>query len=136
MNKSIILMLVVLAVLIAGCSQQNTQTSAAQQNQTVAAAKTAQAGGNVNMGVTQPGPATVSVLIRNFAFNPASLTIDKGTIVNWTNEDSAAHQIKSDSFNSNQLGKGASFAFKFDKSGTYAYSCAIHPSMKGTINVR
>jgi plastocyanin len=33
------------------------------------------------------------------------------------------------------LAKGETFEFKFDKAGTYDYTCGVHPSMKGTITV-
>jgi plastocyanin len=84
------------------------------------------------------GPATPTINIQNFAFSPASLTVPKGTTVTWVNEDSANHQVVSDSqglFTSNSLPKGASYSFKFDTPGTYPYHCSIHPSMKGTIIV-
>jgi plastocyanin len=77
-----------------------------------------------------------SVTISNFAFNPATLTISKGTTVTWTNQDSTQHTIKSSSFNSQTLNKGGTFEFKFDNAGTYDYSCGIHPSMKGKIIVQ
>jgi len=84
---------------------------------------------------TPPENLTSNVSIKNFAFNPATLTIQKGTTVIWTNEDSVNHQIKSNTFNSNPLNQGSSFEFKFDQTGTYDYSCAIHPSMTGQIIV-
>ncbi len=89
-----------------------------------------------------PGATTVN--IQNFAFNPASITVPKGTTVTWVNQDSANHQIVSDAqgsiaqgalFTSNSLPKGASYSFKFDNTGTYPYLCSIHPSMKATVIV-
>jgi plastocyanin len=75
------------------------------------------------------------VSIKNFAFNPATLTIKPRTTVTWTNNDSAAHQIKSNTFNSAVLNPGESFSFTFFNAGQYNYSCAIHPSMLGKIIV-
>jgi len=85
----------------------------------------------------QPAPAASaqSVTIQNFAFNPATLTVKKGTTVTWTNNDPMPHQIKSAAFNSNPLSNGQSFSFTFDQTGTFDYSCAIHPSMQGVIVV-
>ncbi len=77
----------------------------------------------------------VSISIENFTFNPTPLTIKKGSTVTWTNDDPAPHQIKSTTFNSNQLFTGQTFSFTFDTVGTYDYSCAIHPSMLGKIVV-
>ncbi len=55
----------------------------------------------------------------------------------WTNEDGAAHRIKSDddSFNSEDLGQGDTFEHTFDAAGTFDYVCGIHPSMTGSITV-
>jgi len=76
-----------------------------------------------------------AISIRNFAFNPDTITVKKGATVTWTNNDSAPHQIKSDTFNSGALGNGQSFSYAFENAGTFDYSCAIHPSMTGTITV-
>jgi plastocyanin len=75
------------------------------------------------------------VNIKNFAFNPSTLNIKVGTTVTWTNEDSAAHRIKSNKFNSGDLNEGDSFQFTFSEKGTYNYTCAIHPSMQAKIVV-
>ena len=69
------------------------------------------------------------------------LTIRTGTTVTWTNQDSAPHQIASDSgsplsFSSDSLSNGASYQVTFAEPGTYSYHCAIHPSMKGTVVVQ
>ncbi|MFA5348694.1 MAG: cupredoxin family copper-binding protein [Methanoregula sp.] len=92
---------------------------------------------------TTPYPATgsTSILIKNFAFSPDMLTIRSGTTVTWTNQDSAPHQIASDtgssvSFSSDPLSNGASYQFTFTAPGTYSYHCSIHPTMKGTIVVQ
>lgn len=77
-----------------------------------------------------------TIIIKNFAFNPATLTVNKGTTVTWTNEDAATHTISSDQFtSSSNLNKGDSYKFQFNTTGTYNYICGIHPNMKGTIVV-
>ncbi len=75
------------------------------------------------------------ISIQNFTFSPATLTVKKGATVTWTNNDPAAHTIKSNSFNSGSLAKGDTFKFTFDSAGTFDYSCGIHPSMLGKIIV-
>jgi plastocyanin len=80
--------------------------------------------------------STNMINIQNFAFSPQTITVAKGATVTWTNNDSASHQIKSQTFNSNLLGKGQTFSFTFNDSGTFDYSCAIHPSMTGKIVVQ
>jgi plastocyanin len=81
-----------------------------------------------------------TVAIKNFAFDPSSLTVKSGTAVKWTNQDGAPHTIVSDTgspiaFSSDSLASGASYSFTFTQPGTYTYHCSIHPSMKGTIIV-
>jgi plastocyanin len=89
-------------------------------------------------------PGATTVTMQNFAFNPASITVPKGTTVTWANQDTADHTIVNDAqgsiaqgalFTSNSLPKGASYSFKFDNPGTYPYHCSIHPSMKATVIV-
>lgn len=85
---------------------------------------------------TSTSPSAVdtnAINIQNFAFSPATITVKKGTTVTWTNNDSAPHQIKSATFNSSQLNKGQTYSFTFNDTGTFDYSCAIHPSMLGKI---
>src|SRR3989339_899755 len=86
----------------------------------------------------QPTPtAKATVSISNFAFNPATLTVKKGTSVTWTNSDPMAHTITSDNgaFASSQLSPGQRFYFTFIQAGTFSYYCAIHPSMTATVVV-
>lgn len=124
--KTTLLVIGLVLVLLAGCTQtqtvQNNTPPVAGNNQNV----------TVNPNVTTAG---AMVSIRNFAFDPAELTVKAGTAVVWTNYDAVTHQIKSGTFNSQPLGNGETFRFTFDTPGTYEYSCAIHPSMKGKIIV-
>ena len=82
-----------------------------------------------------------SITIKNFAFDPATLTVKTGTTVTWVNNDGASHAIASDAgspaaFSSESLSTGGSYSFTFTGQGTYTYHCSIHPSMKGTIIVQ
>lgn len=100
------------------------------------------------------GPETVSVEIpkgtsspgcetSNACFSPASLTINAGDTVEWTNTDTAAHTVTSGSpangpsgvFDSSLIMGGASFENTFDEAGSYDYFCMVHPWMVGNIQV-
>jgi plastocyanin len=85
---------------------------------------------------TEITPVIATITISGFAFNPATLTVKKGTTVTWTNNDSVPHQIKSDSFNSDLLSKGQSYSMTFNDAGIFNYSCTIHPSMTGQLIVQ
>ncbi len=78
---------------------------------------------------------TQEVAIVDFAFTPASLTLKKGTAVNWTNKDAVPHTVTSEKFSSKTLNPGESFQYTFNEEGTFEYSCTFHPQMKGTIIV-
>lgn len=80
--------------------------------------------------------AANEIIIQNFVFNPAILTVAKGATVTWVNNDSAPHQVSADAFNSETLNKGQKFSFIFSDTGTFDYICGIHPSMKGKIIVQ
>jgi len=75
------------------------------------------------------------VTIKNLSFSPSALNIKSGGIIIWRNDDSVPHNIKSAGFNSQTLNPGDSFQFQFKTSGTFDYSCGIHPEMKGKIIV-
>lgn len=79
---------------------------------------------------------TVTITIQNFAFSPASLTINKGDTVVWTNNDSAPHNVVGGVLASPTLNNGGSYSYKFTNSGTVNYKCTFHPSMTGVITVR
>jgi len=79
---------------------------------------------------------TAAVTIANFAFSPASLTVDTGTTVTWTNQDSAPHTATGDTFDTGELAQGASGSATFDTEGTFDYICTIHPDMMGSIVVQ
>jgi plastocyanin len=78
------------------------------------------------------------VTIENMAFTPASLTVKKGLTITWTNKDSLAHTVTSDSgseLSSGTIAPGSTYSHNFSTVGTYKYHCSIHPNMTGTITV-
>jgi plastocyanin len=81
--------------------------------------------------------AAATVTIDNFAFSPQSLQVKVGTTVTWTNNQGTTHTVTSDTgeWDSGNLSQGKSFSFTFTKAGTFAYHCAIHSSMTGTVEV-
>lgn len=82
--------------------------------------------------------ADASVAIAGFAFSPASVTIDVGDSVTWTNNDDITHTATADggSFDTGNLGSGASGAVTFNTAGSFPYHCEIHPQMAGTVIVQ
>ena len=80
---------------------------------------------------------TIAVKIVNFAFEPASLTVAKGTTVEWTNGDDIPHTIveKKVRFKSPALDTDDRYRHTFNEPGTFSYFCSIHPHMVGEIHV-
>ena len=78
-----------------------------------------------------------AVSIDDFAFSPASLTVEAGSTITWTNDQSSPHTITADdnSFDSGSIAQGEQFAQTFDTPGTFTYHCSIHPDMTATITV-
>ena len=115
----------VLALIIAGCSGSTSSApAAASAAASPAGAPASAAGGS-------------AVQIKDFKFDPASLTASVGASVTWTNQDSTGHTVTADdgSFDSKELPNGQTFSQTFSKAGTFAYHCSIHPTMKATIVV-
>jgi plastocyanin len=78
------------------------------------------------------------VSIASFAFGPNKVTANAGKPVTWVNGDDSPHQvtITSTKARSPILTKGQSHAMTFTTAGTYDYVCGLHPSMKGTVEVK
>jgi len=83
-------------------------------------------------------PDSTQIVIKDFMFAPNSLTVNAGSTVTWANKDDEPHSVVSDTglFRSGAVDTNETFSFKFDKPGTYHFTCAIHPRMVGTIIVQ
>ncbi|QNK68835.1 plastocyanin/azurin family copper-binding protein [Variovorax sp. PAMC26660] len=77
------------------------------------------------------------VAIRNFAFEPAQITVKAGQSVTWQNDDGAPHGLvfKNGSAGIDLMLPGKSFTRSFDKPGTYDYACTVHAYMTARVTV-
>jgi hypothetical protein len=77
------------------------------------------------------------VTIKDFVYSPETISVKAGDTVTWTNQDTAPHSATGNggSFDTGTFGKGKSGSHTFDKAGTFAYICSVHPNMKGTVKV-
>lgn len=93
--------------------------------------------GHASAPVHAQAQLQASVTMTNFMYDPEPLNIAPGTVVTWTNEDTARHSATDDNgaFDTQLIAKGQSASIEFDYPGTYTYTCVIHPFMHGTINV-
>jgi plastocyanin len=78
-----------------------------------------------------------TIVVKSYMFTPMKLTVKAGTKITWMNKDEEPHTVASDEglFRSSALDTDEAFSYKFDKPGTYHYTCSIHPRMVGTITV-
>lgn len=88
---------------------------------------------------TADGHATNhTVVIKDFAFTPANLTIKAGDTVTWINQDSAQHsawESGNNSFDTGLLSNGQSAALTFASAGSLNYRCRPHGNMRGSITI-
>ncbi len=86
-------------------------------------------------GVT--GGSGEGVVIADFAYMPAELTVEAGTTVSFPNRDSTAHTATADdgSFDTGTIEGGESGSVALKQPGTYRYYCLFHPFIKGTVRV-
>src|SRR5258707_1769705 len=84
-----------------------------------------------------PAGGATAVSIKDFAFNPPSDSVPTGSKVTWTNNDTTAHTVTFDdgSADSGNLAPRSTFDHTFAPAGRFAYHCAIHSSMHGTVTV-
>jgi plastocyanin len=104
-----------------------------------ACGSTTKAGTSPSGGSAAPGGN--SVTIKNFSFQPKTLTVRAGTTVTWTNDDSTPHTVQ---FSDRSIptspdlsagGGQSQYSHTFTAAGTYPYICGIHTFMTGTIKV-
>ena len=76
-------------------------------------------------------------------FIPNPVTVDLGTIVTWSNTDTAAHTATSGYaadgpdgvFDSSLVMAGGSFSYTTNTVGSFDYFCMVHPWMNGSVVV-
>lgn len=79
---------------------------------------------------------TATVTIPAFKFQPATVTISRGSKVRFSNTAGTAHTAtRAGSFNTGRIKPGSSATVQFNRKGTFAYHCTIHPFMKGKVVV-
>lgn len=78
-----------------------------------------------------------SVIVDNFTFGPAALTVPVGTVVTWVNHDDIPHSVVASekAFRSPALDTDDAYSFTFAMAGTFDYFCGLHPRMTGKVVV-
>jgi plastocyanin len=118
-----------IALLVAACSSGSATTAPTSAPTSQATAAPSSGGGG--------GAAGSAVAVKDFSFDPATLTARVGQEITWTNEGNATHSVTFDAggIDSGSLTSGQTFKQTFDAAGSFTYHCKFHSSMQGTITV-
>jgi plastocyanin len=86
-------------------------------------------------------PPAGYVVIRNFSFQPAQLTVTRGSTVTWVNcetDGTTQHTSTSDGgvWDSGLLAVPEGYSRQFSQAGSFPYHCTPHPVMQATIIVQ
>jgi len=92
--------------------------------------------------VVQPQAATTTgeagrISIATFAFTPGELRVPRGARVTWQNDDGAPHGVRhaDGSPGKDVLLPGENVSRVYETSGTFDYTCSVHPYMTGRVVV-
>ncbi|MGY0461098.1 cupredoxin domain-containing protein [Kitasatospora sp. cg17-2] len=84
----------------------------------------------------------VTVTIKDFKFDPATLTVAPGTTITVTNQDDTGHTLtaiapNAGAFDTGLLEQGKSATITAPTApGSYPFHCDVHPTMTGTLVVQ
>ena len=129
-------MLVIVALLLSSCQFHTGLGSLlGGKSSTTKAAPTK----HIKATHTPPSPkASNLVTITSSGFQPGTLTVKAGDTVTWSNQDTAAHTVTSDTaglFDSGPIAQGATFKFTFSQAGTFTYHSTSDSGWTGTVTV-
>jgi plastocyanin len=87
---------------------------------------------------TTSAALAAEVRIKDYKFVPEKITVRAGETVKWTNDEKrASHSIvfTQERIESERMLGGDSWQRRFERPGTYPYTCEPHPEMKGVVEV-
>lgn len=134
----LIVALVVLGLILMGVYTQQPTTTTTTLPKTTTTILTTTTQPTATTSTTTTLITTAGIKMKNLVFDPSTVTVKKGTIVVWTNEDSSSHTVISDSgneLNSPIIQIGKNYSHTFNTVGTFNYHCSIHSSITGTVVV-
>lgn len=122
-----------------GGSDSTTETGTTTEESGAAAGGAEGEPGESQSSPAPSGAASKSekVQIVEFTYEPDPVVVQAGGKVIWQNEDTAPHTATADdgSFDTGTIEQGKLGSETFKAAGTFAYHCAIHPTMHGTVEV-
>ena len=129
--RQIAVLFSLLLLTLAGCSSSSGSKTAVAPSSSKAAS-TASSSSTAVAGAAQ-------IVIDNFTFSPATLTVTPGEKVTVVNKDSTTHTVTATgnkAFDTGDIASGATTTFTAPSTdGSYPYICTIHQFMHGTLTV-
>jgi plastocyanin len=135
----------VAAVALAACSSSGAPTSGvgggasepASRPTAAAPSQAAPSAVAAACGKTADTAGAVAVEIKDFSFNPGSITAKVGQPIAFTNADGVPHGAALDdgSCTTGTFGRGGGSGLVFSQPGTYPFHCPVHHDMTGTIEI-
>jgi plastocyanin len=83
-------------------------------------------------------PVTHQVVMEGVQYAPQEVTVKVGDQIVWINHDPFPHTVTAAGklFDSHDIAAGSSWKYHATKAGVFAYGCAFHPTMKGSLRVQ
>lgn len=85
------------------------------------------------------GGEPVEITIRDYAFQPAAITVPAGTTVRWVNREKRQyHSVWFEALGEPEpdyIFPEESYERSFDSPGEFPYRCGPHPEMRGMVTV-
>lgn len=87
---------------------------------------------------SRPAPRVHTVTMRNFGFEPQTVSVAAGDTVVWTNADFVPHTAtaRDTTWDSKTIGANAAWRTQAPATGRHEYYCVFHPNMRGTVVVQ
>ncbi len=142
MNRLMTAVLATLLLVLAACTAETVSTPGTETDAPTTA-PTSEPTDEPTEEPDDPTPGEAEVRIAASNYNPNRLTIDAGTTVVFTNDDTLPHtithgtngQVEDDPFVNEQISPGGTVRVTFDEAGTFAITCRLHPTMNMSISV-
>ncbi|HZT66241.1 MAG TPA: cupredoxin domain-containing protein [Acidimicrobiales bacterium] len=114
-------------------------SSSPSGSSTASTSSTSSTSSTVSTPSASPAPSAAdTIVIKNFAFQPASLTVLAGATVTVHNEDDSTHTVTADDgrFDTGDIGPGQTVSLQIHGTGSFSYHCSIHQFMHGSLTVK
>jgi plastocyanin len=101
--------------------------------------------GNSSSATTPVAPKTAVIRVTGTGFEPATLSVQKGTKVMWLNADAGLHQIVANPYpkgtdlpglKSEILNQAQSYTYTAATVGSFGYHDQMNPTINGTLLVK